>query len=275
MARRVTPGCCQTPAEPILKPHAGCIRSRRTAARPSPCAAVPARSTYTTSGDVTHPQLKDASESAARRGPNDLDPARTDVRFGDGGMVRRRREEQGVGLSALPSGVAPRGPMKSRPSGGGRVHPPIDPSRSSALVIGRRGGPRSLTQLELLAAMAPTLEQVTRRHDGRTGPALLLRKAQMPHGVNVQVITDPAGRLIWRPPLLLAQTRLAESPALTAKAHCFNFRADEARADDRPPCPGADVDHYRVLVGSRFVVNQLFPRFKVGVRPQLRERPHS
>ncbi len=66
--------------------------------------------------------------------------------------------------------------------------------------------------IDLLAAMAPTLAQaisvaarkafvildgtllrIDRGRDGRRpGPALLLGQAQVPHGLNVQVIADPA-----------------------------------------------------------------------------------
>jgi hypothetical protein len=60
---------------------------------------------------------------AAQRGRTTLTAVRTGVAFGGGGRGRPRREEQGVGLSALPRRVAPRGPWKSRPSGGGHVHP--------------------------------------------------------------------------------------------------------------------------------------------------------
>src|SRR4051812_8315290 len=63
-----------------------------------------------------------SARSAART--NDLDPGedRRSVRW-RWTWSDPRRKVQGVGLSALPRRVVPRGPWKSRPSGGGHVHP--------------------------------------------------------------------------------------------------------------------------------------------------------
>ena len=133
---------------------------------------------------------------------------------------------------------------------------------ATGFAVGRSTVYRYLTEgLSLLAAMAPTLEQAMAVAAGKAyaildGSLLRIDRVAMAsgndrpyysgkhkaHGLNVQVIADPAGRLIWM------------SPPLPGARHDLGAHADDPGTDCRPSwCEGVGerLDHLSRRAGTR------------------------
>ncbi len=135
--------------------------------------------------------------------------------------------------SARPSatpGRRPPGPAHPRPSAGGTHHARL----AAGFGIGTTTAYRYVTEaIELLAALAPSPADAVRTASVKA--YLILDGTHLPidriaadrpfyfgkhkkHGMNVQVIADPFGRLLWASPALPGASTASARPANTASS---------------------------------------------------------